>query len=311
MSRDAGDGRGGPRAGRAGQSTVAGDGRATWRGALPVRKMEKRHALCPQTPPAMPYRVSLIFLVAVLAGKRGRGKEGAIDARGGMRCAGGVADGWRIVLQAGLGAQAVQAKVHQQPDVVQKASKPGNASELWDDSAANNFIGVAVSERVNTLAASGDERLLAMSTVTFLPHPGGTAKSDAWFLVTPDEGVAFGLADAGGGTSDAYAKELMQQSEVLSSKHMCWESMSTRELLREAHAQTKTKGSSTATMGMICGNRLQIAALGDAGVVVVRDGKVVLVTASQQHGFQQPLQVSSCVEFAVCPQSDPQIDACM
>jgi len=52
-------------------------------------------------------------------------------------------------------------------------------------------------------------------------------------------------------------------------------------------------GSCTTVLALLRGNRLQVATLGDAGLIMVRKGATVLRTKEQQHSFNFPFQLGT------------------
>ncbi|XP_031400749.1 probable protein phosphatase 2C 1 isoform X4 [Punica granatum] len=65
-------------------------------------------------------------------------------------------------------------------------------------------------------------------------------------------------------------------------------------LLKEAHAATSSVGSATVIIAMLeRGRILKIANVGDCGLRVIRQGKVVFSTSPQEHYFDCPHQLSS------------------
>lgn len=66
-----------------------------------------------------------------------------------------------------------------------------------------------------------------------------------------------------------------------------------RALLRYAQQCTCKPGSATVVLAALQpGGKLHVANLGDCGVKVVRDGKIVYETQPQQHDFNLPYQLS-------------------
>lgn len=59
----------------------------------------------------------------------------------------------------------------------------------------------------------------------------------------------------------------------------------------EAHMRTELKGSCTATLASLHGERLCVANIGDSGFVVVRGGEIVAQSLPMHHGFDLPFHI--------------------
>jgi len=131
-----------------------------------------------------------------------------------------------------------------------------------------------------------------------LPHPDkeATGGEDAHFI-SIDEHV-IGVADGVGGWADLgvdaglYAKELMRNS-MSAIKDEPEGTIDPTRVLEKAYISTKARGSSTACIITLKDQGIHAVNLVDSGFVVVRDGRTVLRSPSQQHDFNFTYQLES------------------
>lgn len=154
----------------------------------------------------------------------------------------------------------------------------------------------------STVASDGkspvSEKLKLLSGSCYLPHPAkeATGGEDAHFIST-DEHV-IGVADGVGGWADLgvdaglYAKELMRNS-MSAIKDEPEGTIDPTRVLEKAYMSTKARGSSTACIITLKDQGIHAVNLGDSGFVVVRDGRTVLRSPSQQHDFNFTYQLES------------------
>ncbi|WCJ39520.1 hypothetical protein M5689_020503 [Euphorbia peplus] len=117
---------------------------------------------------------------------------------------------------------------------------------------------------------------------------------DAYFICNAKNTIA--VADGVGGCSvDAgiYARELMENSfNALLDQNKG--SINPVSVLRWAHTNTKSEGSSTACIVALNDNHvLRHANMGDSGFILFRENKLFYRTPIQQHRFNCPYQLSS------------------
>jgi len=142
------------------------------------------------------------------------------------------------------------------------------------------------------------EKLKLLSGSCYLPHPAkeATGGEDAHFI-SIDEHV-IGVADGVGGWADLgvdaglYAKELMRNS-MSAIKDEPEGTIDPTRVLEKAYISTKARGSSTACIITLKDQGIHAVNLGDSGFVVVRDGRTVLRSPSQQHDFNFTYQLES------------------
>lgn len=138
----------------------------------------------------------------------------------------------------------------------------------------------------------------------------GSTGEDAFFVSVVGCG-ALGVADGVGGwategvDSAAYARTLMVRCQhALEGPHPCSSALAALEY---AQATTKLPGSSTACVAMLRPNgMLEVVNVGDSGIRLVRDGRVVWSTHIQEHIWNCPYQLSFP---RLVPQSDTTADA--
>eukprot|EP00239_Pterosperma_sp_CCMP1384_P008813 CAMPEP_0197863642 /NCGR_PEP_ID=MMETSP1438-20131217/41264_1 /TAXON_ID=1461541 /ORGANISM="Pterosperma sp., Strain CCMP1384" /LENGTH=391 /DNA_ID=CAMNT_0043481615 /DNA_START=517 /DNA_END=1692 /DNA_ORIENTATION=- len=139
-----------------------------------------------------------------------------------------------------------------------------------------------------------------MTSASNLPHPEKLEKGgeDAWFVRT-EGGGAFGVADGVGGYGDIgidaglYAKQLMLTAKQQDTKQMEESVLDPRAVINAAHMTTRLPGACTAVVGQMTpgSNTLTVANIGDSGFRVIREGKIIVESAAQQHFFDCPYQL--------------------
>lgn len=149
-------------------------------------------------------------------------------------------------------------------------------------------------------AALPRPNLKLVAGVSMIPHIDKVDKGgeDACCVCTRGMG-SIGVADGVSGWAEEgidpaeYSRTLMRfASEALESGPYP-QGPDAREVIRYAHESTVMPGSSTVCIAVMKpGGKMQVANLGDSGVRVVRDGRVVFASTAQQHMFNMPYQLS-------------------
>ncbi|XP_062214237.1 probable protein phosphatase 2C 80 [Phragmites australis] len=154
----------------------------------------------------------------------------------------------------------------------------------------------------STVASDGksptSKKLKLLSGSCYLPHPDkeATGGEDAHFICVDEH--AIGVADGVGGWADLgvnaglYAKELMSNS-MSAIKDESERAIDPSRVLEKAYTSTKARGSSTACIITLKEQGIHAVNLGDSGFVVVRDGRTVLRSPTQQHDFNFTYQLES------------------
>ncbi|KAK4788635.1 hypothetical protein SAY86_019954 [Trapa natans] len=154
---------------------------------------------------------------------------------------------------------------------------------------------LSISSRDQT---SGSALCLSVGTC-LIPHPNKVDKGgeDA-YLVSSYEGGVIAVADGVSGWAEQnvdpslFSRELMTKALSLLSVEKA--SYDPQMLLKEAHAATSSVGSATAIIAMLDREGiLKIANVGDCGLRIIRNGKLVFSTSPQEHYFDCPYQLSS------------------
>lgn len=147
-----------------------------------------------------------------------------------------------------------------------------------------------------------DQRLdLAFSVGSaVIPHPAKAEKGgeDAFFVSNYNGGI-LGVADGVSGWAEEnvdpalFARELMEHAVTAVGNEEIGNCP--RQLLAKAHEATSAIGAATAIVAILerKGGILHIANLGDCGLRLIRKGKIVFATSTQQHYFDCPYQLSS------------------
>ncbi|GJM97010.1 hypothetical protein PR202_ga13900 [Eleusine coracana subsp. coracana] len=99
-------------------------------------------------------------------------------------------------------------------------------------------------------------------------------------------------SDGSGVDAGLYAKELMSKS-MTAVKDEPDGTVDPSRVLEKAYTSTKARGSSTACIITLKDQSIHAVNLGDSGFVVVRDGRTVLRSPTQQHDFNFTYQLES------------------
>ncbi|KAF9591916.1 hypothetical protein IFM89_010274 [Coptis chinensis] len=132
-----------------------------------------------------------------------------------------------------------------------------------------------------------------------IPHPRKVEKGgeDAFFVSSYNGGVV-AIADGVSGWAEQnidpalFSRELMANvSYLVEDEEVNYDPLI---LLKKAHAATSSIGSATVVVAMLEKNgTLKVANVGDCGLKVLREGKIVFSTSPQEHSFDCPYQLSS------------------
>lgn len=156
--------------------------------------------------------------------------------------------------------------------------------------------------------------LQLVSGAFIIPHPAKAAKGgeDAYYISS--SGRSFGIADGVGGWADVgidpgeFSRMLMRECRRASESEVSLVGAEApAKILGAAFQRSKhITGSSTACIVCLDDHKLHAANLGDSGFMVIRDGKIVFQSPSQQHSFNFPFQIgsygddiSACEAFSV------------
>jgi protein phosphatase PTC7 len=128
-----------------------------------------------------------------------------------------------------------------------------------------------------------------------IPHPDKleTGGEDAHFI--DEESYTFGIADGVGGWADSgidpaeYSRSLMGHCATFSSGNYM-----AKDILQRAFEKTNVPGSCTAIIAKYLPyeNILDVVSVGDCSMRLIRDGTVLYQTDIQEHGWNQPYQLS-------------------
>ncbi|CAM6088100.1 unnamed protein product [Calypogeia fissa] len=136
------------------------------------------------------------------------------------------------------------------------------------------------------------------ASVKVIPHPDKVAKGgeDAYFISSC--GGFLGVADGVSGWAEENVDPALFSKELMAHALAAVESEEVRNdprrLLEKAHSSTVSIGAATAIVAILEKKGiLHVANLGDCGLRIVRQGKVVYATVPQQHYFDCPYQLSS------------------
>ncbi|CAJ1960483.1 unnamed protein product [Sphenostylis stenocarpa] len=132
-----------------------------------------------------------------------------------------------------------------------------------------------------------------------IPHPKKvkTGGEDAFFVSNYNGGV-IAVADGVSGWAEEdvdpslFPRELLANaSNFVGDEEVNYDP---QILIRKAHAATSSTGSATVIVAMLEKNgTLKIANVGDCGLKLIRNGRVVFSTSPQEHYFDCPFQLSS------------------
>ncbi|KAL7097799.1 hypothetical protein ACP275_10G165600 [Erythranthe tilingii] len=153
-----------------------------------------------------------------------------------------------------------------------------------------------------TAATNSDEviipslKMTGASVCIPMEKPGKPRGEDAHFISTKYQTI--GVADGVGGWAklgiDAgkYSRQLMMNSvRSLRRQPRCAGGVNPKRVLQHAYKRTTAKGSSTACIVTLSGDKLSAANVGDSGFLVIRNGDVVYRSPTQQRGFNCPYQL--------------------
>ncbi|XP_075515963.1 putative protein phosphatase 2C 55 [Primulina tabacum] len=118
---------------------------------------------------------------------------------------------------------------------------------------------------------------------------------DAHFIL--EEANAIGVADGVGGwskrgiDSGEYSRELMRNVITAIKNRRRRGAVDPKCVLNEAFLKTQAKGSSTACILTLAGRTLRAVNVGDSGFLVIRGGKIVYSSPTQQRKFNHPYQL--------------------
>ncbi|KAK7301667.1 hypothetical protein RJT34_12538 [Clitoria ternatea] len=165
------------------------------------------------------------------------------------------------------------------------------------------------SKRRNTVvfssSSSSELNPVIRSEVSFsvgtclIPHPKKVDRGgeDAFFVSNYNGGV-IAVADGVSGWAEEdvdpslFPREFMANaSDFVGDDEVNYDP---QILIRKAHAATSSTGSATVIIAMLEKNgTLKIANVGDCGLRVIRNGRVIFSTSPQEHYFDCPFQLSS------------------
>jgi protein phosphatase PTC7 len=135
--------------------------------------------------------------------------------------------------------------------------------------------------------------------VKVIPHPDKVAKGgeDAYFISSYNGGV-LGVADGVSGWAEENVDPALFSKELMAHALAAVESEEAdndpKRVIAKAHSSTLSIGAATAIVAILEKRGvLHVANVGDCGLRIVRQGKVVYATAPQQHYFDCPYQLSS------------------
>lgn len=120
---------------------------------------------------------------------------------------------------------------------------------------------------------------------------------DANFVSFDEQTI--GVADGVGGwakqgiDSGEYARELMWNSLITVHKFERSAELDPKQVMEEAFSNTKSKGASTACLITHKDGVLHAANVGDSGFMVLREGKLVYKSPTQQRRFNCPFQLGN------------------
>jgi protein phosphatase PTC7 len=139
-------------------------------------------------------------------------------------------------------------------------------------------------------------RLFLVASAFMIPHPEKAYRGgeDSYFISQKHNviGVADGVggwASIPGADSSYWSRTIMNRSLAFSSAH------SPREILIRATANftSPIKGSTTASIASLTGNAIESYIVGDSGLAVFRDGRLIKRAAETTLGFNFPCQIGS------------------
>ncbi|GKV20729.1 hypothetical protein SLEP1_g30811 [Rubroshorea leprosula] len=132
-----------------------------------------------------------------------------------------------------------------------------------------------------------------------IPHPNKVERGgeDALFVSSYNGGI-IAVADGVSGWAEenvdpsVFPRELMANaSSLVQDEEVNYDP---QILIKKAHAATSSIGSATVIVAMLERNGiLKIANVGDCGLKVIREGRILFSTSPQEHYFDCPYQLSS------------------
>lgn len=171
---------------------------------------------------------------------------------------------------------------------------------VMENSGVKNASSVSDSS-VKSKPGLGSSKIALVAAVKVIPHPDKVEKGgeDAFFFQTHEDPVVLCVADGvGGWASDGidpslYSREFVKHAqEAVETSEIAM--ADPRSILQTAYEKTLSPGATTAIVATLGGQRkLRIACLGDSGLRIVRQGKVVFGTPPHQHYFDCPFQFGS------------------
>jgi protein phosphatase PTC7 len=90
-----------------------------------------------------------------------------------------------------------------------------------------------------------------------------------------------------------YSRELMGHAQALLDSIEDVHPRVAQDVLEEAHARTKARGSCTACIVCLHDGKAHASNLGDSGFMISRNGSVAFISPQQQHEFNFPFQIGS------------------
>lgn len=138
--------------------------------------------------------------------------------------------------------------------------------------------------------------LKLFSVCVLVPHPEKRRRNgeDGAFVTNHAVGVFDGVGSWWRMRIDAglYAKQLAENAEKSAERETTkGAQLSAKKLLTNAVERSNRPGTSTAILAVLNGGRLNVCNLGDCMGIVVRDGRQIFSTQTQQHVFNMPYQV--------------------
>ncbi len=137
--------------------------------------------------------------------------------------------------------------------------------------------------------------LFGLSTSAYMiPHPAKAYKGGEDAMMVSPNGNVIAVADGVGSWADQgvnpslYSATLMKNIRSLSKTHN-----NPLQLMNNAYQQTHVQGSSTCCVLSIEGCTVRAANLGDSGFVIIRRGRIVHRSKTQQHAFNFPYQLGT------------------
>lgn len=136
------------------------------------------------------------------------------------------------------------------------------------------------------------------SVCVFVPHPQKRHRNgeDGAFVTNQAVGVFDGVGSWSKMKIDAgrYAKQLADNAKNTVERSTTEGSstqLAAKSVLTSAVGKSNKPGTSTAILGVLNGAELNVCNLGDCMGIVVRDGRQIFSTQTQQHAFNMPYQV--------------------